>query len=79
MAARKITSKRGLEIEIWDTGFRVEGMSKVVSVGRNFTDDQLVQLTDAIYDKCLCNATHKAKNIIKDVLGRKLDNILKEV
>ena len=76
MAIRKIKSKKGIKIELWETSFRIEGMSKVLSVGRNFTDDQAVQFVDAVYEHCFDNAAKNAKNSIVEAVTNQTRTLL---
>ena len=64
MAARKIKSKKGIVIEIWESSFRIDGMAKTISLGRPFQDKTLIEFVDAAYEHCFEGAAEDAKNKI---------------
>ena len=77
MAGRKVVSKRGVPIEIWTTCFRVSGTHQTLSIGKDFTDDQVIRCVDAIYERCMNDATQKAKRELKGHINQQLDKLLR--
>lgn len=48
--AGRIKNIAGYEVEIWETSFRVEGMSRAVWVGHHITDEMVEQLVTSIHN-----------------------------
>lgn len=76
MAARKIKSKRGITIEVWESSFRIGGMAKTISLGRNFQDKALVEFVDAAYEHCFDKASAEAKRKLRGFIDSKLSTLL---
>ena len=78
MAGQKKTTRHGLAIELWETSFRVHGMSKVLSVGRDFDEEQLIQMVDAIYETAYDEAVKCSIDHLADSAASEVRNKLKK-
>jgi hypothetical protein len=79
MAARKIKSTKGITIELWQTSFRVPGMSKTLSIGNDFQDEQVIQFVDELCDILEERATRSARHKLVQKAGSTLNAYLKEL
>ena len=66
MAAKYEFSVRGIGVKVWETSFKVEGMSKTVFVGHHMTKDMVKQMVEAIYDNVFEVACEKAKDQVSE-------------
>ncbi len=76
MPHRKINTRPGIKVEIWETCFRVEGASHTLSIGKDFTDQAVRDMVCAVYDKCLEDCKRKAANILAERVEQDLRKTL---
>lgn len=79
MAAKERFKVKGLKVEMWETSFRVEGMSKAVWVGQHITRDMVEQTVEAIYRNVYSKARKDAsRRVANDMADHIFKNILDE-
>lgn len=61
MAALRHLNVRGMRVEIWETCFRIEGMSQPLSCGPHLNDQQVKQIIETIFDHVRSAAEQNAK------------------
>lgn len=76
MAARRVKTPRGLNVEVWETSFRVPGQATTLSIGRHFTDERLVDFIDGVYEIAYQDAKRQALADVQDAINDKLASIV---
>lgn len=70
MASLRTLNVRGMRVEIWETSFRIEGMSQVIQVGPNLSDERVKQIIQAIYDHVRDAADRSGRERVRNSLVR---------
>lgn len=65
---------RGLQVEIWKTSFRVEGMSGVLQVSSPLSDAVVVQFVETVFDAVAQRAEQAGRQRAANALAKLVMN-----
>jgi hypothetical protein len=78
MAALRSINVRGMKVDVWDTCFRIVGMSQTFSCGPHVNDQQIKQIIETIYDHVRNEAEQKGRERVRNKINKFLDAALDE-
>lgn len=76
MAVVKRITVRGMNVELWEQSFRVEGMYKAVWVGKHMTDEMVSNMVESVYSHVWNQAREAAREQVAEELTTKMKRLV---
>lgn len=77
MAARR-RFIAGHNVEIWETSFRLEGMSRTIRVGHHITEDAIEQMITAVHEAVAEKAEQDGRQRAADAVNAQFNKLILE-